>query len=134
MSYYIITIIITILLLGIFSLLRSSSLFSDMGKKIMMLFSCNEHFNGKYGNMCNNDCGSKTMGQCLECADCGYCINDFSSQCVPGDVHGPYNGSCKKWYQNDPFTRAVLSNDNNHINDDDEIFDVPRSFGSRSYI
>lgn len=127
MSYYIVTIIITIIVLIFLYANREWILNTSIGKKL-------EYFNGKYGNICS-ECSSKTLGECLECADCGYCINDFSSQCVPGDVHGPTKGTCKKWYQNDPFTRAALSNDNNYSGPDDEpIFDVPRAFGKRSYI
>lgn len=93
-----------------------------------------EAFSGKYGNVCRN-CDSKTFGECLECADCGFCINDFSSKCVSGDVHGPFEGKCQKWYQNDPFTRAELSNDRDYQTYEDEpIFDVPRAFGHRSYV
>lgn len=126
MTYYIITIITTIIVLAIVYAYRKK-FFNISEQKT-------ENFNGKYGNICT-DCSTKTMGECLECADCGYCINDFSSQCVSGDVHGPTKGKCKKWYQNDPFSRAALSNDNNYSGPDDEpIFDVPRAFGKRSYI
>lgn len=131
MTYYIVTIIITIVVLWFLFINRQWVLNTSIGKTIVQK---TENFNGKYGNICS-DCSSKTLGECLECADCGYCINDFSSQCVPGDVHGPTKGTCKKWYQNDPFTRAALSNDNNYSGPDDEpIFDVPRAFGKRSYI
>jgi hypothetical protein len=93
-----------------------------------------EAFNGKYGNVCRT-CESKTLADCLECADCGYCMNDFSSKCVAGDVHGPFEGKCQKWYQNDPYTRAVLSNNRDYKTYEDEpIFDVPRAFGHRSYV
>lgn len=81
-----------------------------------------ESFNERQGSYCVT-CNDKTFAQCLECADCGYCMNDFSAYCTKGDSHGPYSGTCKKWYHNDPFTRAVLSNDNDYIENTSKIID-----------
>lgn len=72
----------------------------------------------KYTNMAGFNvpqsvCGNLTLGDCLETSTCGWCMNDnFTSMCVAGDVHGPKNTVCKKYYSNDPWTRSVLANDN----------------------
>lgn len=129
MSYYIHTVVITLIILGLVYAFRK---WIPTNWKLISLQKT-ENFNGKYGNVCV-ECDSKTLGQCLECTDCGFCINDFWSGCVKGDVHGPYSGTCKKWYHNDPFTRAELSNDNDSQFANEPIMDVPRAFGRRSYI
>jgi len=59
-------------------------------------------------------CGTYTLGKCLECANCGWCMDSFSSKCVSGDAYGPTTGTCQKWYHNDPFGRALLSADNDY--------------------
>ena len=64
-----------------------------------------EHFNEKYGIRCLN-CENKTFGECLECSDCGYCLNKKSAQCVKGDIHGPYTGTCNRWIHNDPWSNV----------------------------
>lgn len=73
-----------------------------------------EHFNTRHGDYCNK-CIDKTMGQCLECSNCGWFINDFESGCTHGDASGPYNMTAKKWYHNDPYYRSILSNDNDYV-------------------
>jgi hypothetical protein len=65
----------------------------------------------------SDQCEDKTLRDCLECANCGWCMNDnFSSQCVAGDLHGAYDKTktCNKWYHNDVWTRSVLANDSDY--------------------
>jgi len=62
-----------------------------------------EHFNERYGTRWPK-CDNKTFGECMECSDCGYCLKNTGSQCVKGDVHGPYKGTCDRWIHNDPWS------------------------------
>lgn len=78
----------------------------------------NENFVNDSGYFCDKDkCSAYTLSQCLNCANCSYCVKDgFSSQCVagtPSDVIT--SGKCDRVYANDPYTRSVLAGDNNYI-------------------
>lgn len=76
-----------------------------------------ENFNERYGTRCPN-CSDKTFGECMECSDCGYCLKTNSAQCVKGDVHGPYEGTCDRWIQNDPWSNmqwVTPKNNNSRI-------------------
>lgn len=67
-----------------------------------------ENFDGKYGLVCS--CKNKTINQCVQCYNCGFCLdNKGSAQCIPGDVHGPYDSKkkCLVWYHNDPYSRQL---------------------------
>jgi hypothetical protein len=67
----------------------------------------NESFQNFYGVHCNT-CNSKNFAQCLNCAECGFCIKGSSGECVKGDQHGPYDGRlCDMWYHSDPFSRDL---------------------------
>lgn len=68
----------------------------------------NEQFVGRYGAPCSV-CSDHSYAKCLDCTNCGYCLNDNGGKCIPGDVHGPYNPQiqCKMWYQNDWFSKPL---------------------------
>jgi len=61
-----------------------------------------ENFNLEYGGYCKK-CEGRTFGNCLTCANCGYCFKNGEWNCVSGDVHGPYNKDCDIWYNNDSY-------------------------------
>ena len=76
-----------------------------------------------------NTCSNYNMTNCLKMQNCGYAITNHSEQCLPGNVYGPYNKkitkeSGYKWYHNDPFTRALIANDNNYRNTNINVFDT----------
>lgn len=68
-----------------------------------------ETFNERYGTRCF-ECKNKTFGECMECSDCGYCLSEGNSQCMKGDVHGPYKGDCIRWIHNDPWSSHQFVN------------------------
>jgi hypothetical protein len=70
-----------------------------------------EKFNGRYGTRCFK-CENKTLGECMECSDCGYCLNLDGSSCMAGDFRGPYdhNIKCNRWIQNDPWSSHQFVN------------------------
>ena len=62
-----------------------------------------------------SQCSNLTLRDCLNTANCGYCMQDgFNSQCVAGTKDGPTGGHCGKWYHNDTWSRAVLANDSDY--------------------
>jgi hypothetical protein len=67
-----------------------------------------EGYTGRYGAPCFV-CSDQSYATCLNCTNCGYCLNDDGGKCIQGDVHGPYDPSvnCKMWYQNDPFSKPL---------------------------
>ena len=70
-----------------------------------------EHFNDKVGTLCLS-CSDKTVNQCMDCFNCGFCEDQFgNSKCIAGDHKGPYNfEDCAKWYYNDPFSYMIKKN------------------------
>lgn len=70
-----------------------------------------EQFNDTVGRFCY-DCSGKNFNQCLNCANCGYCIDRYgNSSCVPGDHNGPYNcDDCGFWYHGDDWSYALQRN------------------------
>lgn len=81
---------------------------------LKLIFDTNkkkEKFNGRYGTMCFK-CEDKTLGECMECSDCGYCINQDKSQCLSGNFSGPYDGNvkCQRWIHNDPWSTFQFVN------------------------
>lgn len=76
-----------------------------------------------------NKCNNLNMSECLKMQNCGYAVTNHSEQCLAGNTYGPYNKkitkeSGYKWYHNDPYTRALIANDNNYRNTDINVFDV----------
>jgi len=79
-----------------------------------------ENFTDQSGYNCVS-CGSKTLRDCLECSNCGWCMKKgdkgFDSQCVSAGAGGvPTNDVCDKFYANDAWTRAMVSTNNNNYN------------------
>jgi hypothetical protein len=71
-----------------------------------------EHYNENSGRLCQS-CEHRTINQCLECFNCGYCIDKFGNgKCIGGDAaSGPYNKEkCALWYQGDQFVRMEQNN------------------------
>ena len=65
----------------------------------------NEGFIGQYAGTCSPSiCRDQdTIDTCLNCYECGYCMNKNGGRCVKGSPEGPYgNIKCAKWYHNDP--------------------------------
>ena len=90
-----------------------------------------EHFDSYgYGSMIQNpkkNCQKLNMTQCLKFQNCGYITTyDFNNRCVPGDPHGPLDKKIKyqKYYHNDPFTRALIANDNHYRDMTEDVFDI----------
>lgn len=100
---------------------------------LYLLFNKNiyEHYDSYgYGSVVPNpekQCPQKNMTNCLKFQNCGYITTkDFNNRCVAGDVHGPYDKSIKyhKYYHNDPYTRALIANDNNYRDMKNSVFDI----------
>lgn len=73
-----------------------------------------EHYNEQSGTLCQS-CENKTLNECLECFNCGYCIDKFGNgKCIGGDAaSGPYNKEkCAVWYQGDQYVRMQQNNRN----------------------
>ena len=73
------------------------------------------------------NCPKLNMTQCLKFQNCGYITTyDFNNRCVPGDPHGPLDKKIKyqKYYHNDPFTRALIANDNHYRDMSEDVFDI----------
>lgn len=102
---------------------------------ILFIITCLLHNTEKYQNVgsgfTTNDpksCNNLGMGDCLKMQNCGFAITNNSEKCLSGDVYGPYDKqitkeSGYKWYHNDPYTRALIANDNNYRNTDINVFD-----------
>lgn len=65
-------------------------------------------------------CSYLSKLQCLSCSNCGYCINrDGTSECVSGDVNGPYfKSDCSSWTNKYNMTtnNVILNYDNDNDN------------------
>lgn len=83
---------------------------------LIYLFNINtkEPYNDSSGKLCLS-CNDKTFNQCLECFNCGFCVDKWgNSKCIVGDMHGPYNyEQCDRWYYNDPWTYVTQQNAKN---------------------
>jgi len=68
-----------------------------------------------YGNVCGN-CRGRTLGQCMNCMNCGFISKGGFGKCVEGDMYGPYDSNPTyegaRWIYNDPFWTNVLVSDN----------------------
>ena len=74
---------------------------------------CIEGYNNQTGRFCIS-CANKTINQCLECFNCGWCVDKWgNSGCIGGDHKGPYNfENCARWYYSDPWTYMMQRNKN----------------------
>lgn len=106
---YIVLFVIVILLFCLFWILTSSG--------------CNTKKNDKnniegYYNFCGS-CEGKTVGQCMECANCGFISKKGYGQCVEGDSYGPYDFDPEfvggRWIHNDVYWTNILTNDDTAI-------------------
>lgn len=73
-----------------------------------------EGFNESTGKLCNS-CSNKTYNQCLNCFNCGFCVDKYTGKgrCVAGDHNGPYNyDDCHNWYSGDSFLAMNKMNNN----------------------
>ena len=74
-----------------------------------------EYFSLEYGHNCEK-CKGLKLGKCINCSNCGFCMNKGKSDCVPGDLYGPYiNRKCGMWYYHDPFSRELFYRKNKRI-------------------
>ncbi|ARF09595.1 hypothetical protein Indivirus_1_218 [Indivirus ILV1] len=77
-----------------------------------------ERFNQDTGQFCGS-CANKTFNECLNCFNCGYCVDKWGNgKCIGGDVtSGPYNKeNCALWYTTDNWTGQVWRNNNYKLN------------------
>ena len=72
-----------------------------------------EGYNEETGQFCTT-CSNKTINQCLQCFNCGWCVDKWgNSACIGGDHKGPYNYErCYKWKHGDPFSEMLNRNKN----------------------
>ncbi len=72
-----------------------------------------EGYNDQTGRYCMT-CAGKTLNQCLQCFNCGWCTDKHgNSGCIGGDHKGPWNfENCAKWYHGDPFSFMMQRNAN----------------------
>ncbi len=62
-----------------------------------------EGYNDQTGRYCHS-CSDKTFNNCLNCFNCGWCVDNFGNGiCMGGDHRGPYNyENCAKWFRGKP--------------------------------
>ena len=61
-------------------------------------------------NVIANDCYSLSNETCNNYSNCGLCIKNGKSTCVPGDVHGPsFTESCQKWKYTNYHDRHIFN-------------------------
>ena len=62
-----------------------------------------EGYNDQTGRYCIS-CSDKTFNNCLNCFNCGWCVDNFGNgMCIGGDHRGPYNyENCAKWFRRRP--------------------------------
>lgn len=82
-----------------------------------------EYFN----NNNKNKCEYLTMSDCINTKGCGYVLDNHNGYCVNGNKYGPYKTKNKsygfKWYYNDDYTRALISNTDSYRNMNNKVFD-----------
>jgi hypothetical protein len=65
------------------------------------------------------DCYYKKQGDCLNCKNCGLCVTDKCTTCIPGDENGPYfSETCNKWIFNGQTSKSSCNcknSDNKNI-------------------
>lgn len=75
----------------------------------------------------NNKCEYLTMSDCINTKGCGYVLDNHNGYCVNGNKYGPYKTKNKsygfKWYYNDDYTRALISNTDSYRNMNNKVFD-----------
>lgn len=85
-----------------------------LGLFLLMNYNQAEHFNESSGRFCSS-CKEKTFNQCLDCFNCGWCVDkNGQGRCLGSDISsGPYNNEeCAQLYQGDPWLR--MKQDNQH--------------------
>jgi hypothetical protein len=67
-----------------------------------------------YYNYCGS-CYGKTVGQCLQCVNCGFISKNGYGKCVEGDMYGPYDFNTEyigaRWINNDQYWTHILTSD-----------------------
>ena len=89
----------------------------------------------------NNKCEYLTMKDCINTKGCGYVLDNHNGYCTlgesearkskalytSGNKYGPYKTKNKsynfKWYYNDDYTRALISNTDSYRNMNNKVFD-----------
>ena len=60
------------------------------------------------GNL-SKDCYKLNKRDCMKYANCGLCMENGQSKCVPGDVQGPYyKETCDQWVHTDYYDRHIF--------------------------
>lgn len=55
------------------------------------------------------DCYGLSSGDCLKYSNCGLCLKNKKSKCVPGDQQGPYfKTGCKKWAYGNYYDKQLF--------------------------
>ena len=73
-----------------------------------------ETFNQDSGTLCY-DCENKTYNQCVNCFNCGFCVDKYGNgKCIGAtSALGPLNNEkCAKLYMADPFYQVQQKNYN----------------------
>lgn len=70
-----------------------------------------EGYNVGSGSFCMT-CDKKTINQCNQCANCGWCVDYWGNgKCIGGNHLGPFNKErCMVWKHNDPFSYGLRKN------------------------
>lgn len=75
----------------------------------------------------NNKCEYLNINDCINTNGCGYVLDNHNSYCTLGNKNGPYKYKNKsygfKWYFNDGYTRALISNTDSYRNLNNKVFD-----------
>lgn len=68
--------------------------------------------NERFSNYCGK-CSGKTVGQCLQCANCGFSSKGGYGKCIDGDMYGPSNFDpnyvTARWTHNDSYWTHILN-------------------------
>lgn len=79
----------------------------------------------KFNNI--NYCKNLTLKDCINTKNCGYVIDNHNAYCTLGNKNGPFKTKNKsygfKWYFNDDYTRALISNTDSYRNMNNKVFD-----------
>ena len=55
------------------------------------------------------DCYTLDNAKCLEYNNCGLCLDNKNTKCVPGDENGPYfKQNCRGWMHTDNYDRYIF--------------------------
>ena len=72
-------------------------------------YSENDEWDLKWVDKRSKDCYEHTERDCMKYSNCGLCLRDGKSNCIPGDYHGPlFKEGCERWIHTDYRDRHIF--------------------------